>query len=242
MRAIRIYHAGVLALHQTVQLDASASHHILSVLRLAVGDTLILFNGEGGEYVANIVSATKRAAVVEIQSFRDIRRASPLSIHLAQGVSRGDRMDFAIQKATELGVSDITPLISSFCNVKRSGERLEKRLAHWQKIAISASEQSGRCTVPRIHAPCAFSEWIKRDTFSLICDPTTQATLSSYEAPSSVAVDLLVGPEGGFSEAELTAAQQANVHPFRMGPRILRTETAAIVAMTLLQHAWGDFA
>jgi len=165
---------------------------------------------------------------------------SPLRIHLGQGLSRGERMDWAIQKATELGVSEITPIVSERCEVRLKDERAEKRQAHWQQIAISACEQCGRSVVPVIHAPMALADWIKKTEadLKLVLHPVAEP-LTSHDKPGTLA--FLIGPEGGLNDAEVDQAQDAGFHAARLGPRVLRTETAPVVALSVAQQLWGDF-
>ncbi len=165
---------------------------------------------------------------------------SPLRTHLGQALSRGERMDWAIQKAVELGVSEITPLFTERCEVKLQGERADKRQAHWQQIAVSACEQCGRSSVPVIHPPMALHDWLSalQVDVRLVLHHRTEQDLQSLPAPESAA--LLIGPEGGLSAGEIAQAEQAGFHAARFGPRVLRTETAPVVALTMLQHLWGD--
>lgn len=240
MRRIRIYHKGNLASGLTVMLDPNSSHHLLQVLRKKIGERFVLFNGDGGEFDAVLTSANKKTACVEIGTWHERQVDSPLSIHLGQGISRGERMDYAIQKSVELGVTEITPLFTAFCQVQLSDNRIEKRVAHWQAIAISAAEQSGRCVVPVVHSPILFDEWASLAAdIKLICCPRHDNAFSgSIQHQQSVA--LAIGAEGGFSDHEVQWAVQAGFHSLLLGPRILRTETAAVVALSVLQSKWGD--
>lgn len=239
MRRIRIFHPGELSSGLTVMLEKNASHHLLQVLRKNIGDTFFIFNGKELEYEATLVSNQKKIACVAVGKSIVVNTESKLSIHLGQGISRSERMDYAIQKASELGVTEITPLFAEFCQVQLTAERMEKRIAHWQAIAVSAAEQSGRTNVPVVHSPIAFAQWVKlSEKIKWICCPRTQIKKS---LPEKVARCLLtVGPEGGFSQSELTLAEQNDFLFLSLGPRILRTETASIVAMTLLQKEFGD--
>ncbi len=240
MRRIRIYHQGDLSSGLTVMLDQNASHHLLQVLRKKVGERFVIFNGNGGEFDAVLTSENKKTACVEIGEWFERKTESPLSIHLGQAISRGERMDYAIQKSVELGVSDITPLFTEFCQVQLSENRIEKRVAHWQSIAINAAEQSGRCVVPRVHSPILFSEWIlQNQEVKIICCPRQEKN-SLLDSVVHKNISVTIGAEGGFSDVEI---QNAVAHHFlimSLGPRILRTETATVVALTLLQEKWGD--
>ncbi|MDP1573541.1 MAG: 16S rRNA (uracil(1498)-N(3))-methyltransferase [Coxiellaceae bacterium] len=240
MRRIRIFHEGNLTTGITVMLHANASHHLLQVLRKKAGERFWLFNGNGGEFEATLVSASKKTACVEIGNFFERQTESALHIHLGQAISRGERMDYAIQKSVELGVSEITPLFTEFCQVQLSDNRVEKRVAHWQMIAVSAAEQSGRCSVPFIHMPVTFADWIiQSHQQKIICCPKVEKnnfTGNNVIKNSS----LTIGAEGGFSDREVAAAFDQGFQAMSLGPRILRTETATVVAMTLLQKMGGD--
>ena len=241
MRRIRIYHPNDLSTGVTAMLDAGASHHLLQVLRKKVGERFIIFNGQGGEFDATLISSNKKTACVAIGEFHERNTESPLKIHLGQGISRGERMDYAIQKSVELGVFEITPLFSEFCQVQLSENRIDKRVAHWQAIAVSAAEQSGRCYVPVVHAPVLFSEWIVQShDIKLLCCPKTSANTNFPAHIPQKKMSVAIGAEGGLSEREIQAALAENFISFPLGPRILRTETAAVVALTLLQERFGD--
>ncbi|PIZ04784.1 MAG: 16S rRNA (uracil(1498)-N(3))-methyltransferase [Gammaproteobacteria bacterium CG_4_10_14_0_8_um_filter_38_16] len=243
MRRIRIYHQGELASGITLMLDQNASHHLLQVLRKKAGERFWVFNGGGGEFEATLISANKKTACIELGEFYLRKTESPLSIHLAQGISRGERMDYALQKAAELGVAEITPLFTEFCQVQLSDNRIEKRVAHWQSIAVSAAEQSGRCAVPIVHPPVLFSEWLQKNNneIKLICCPRQNENLFPTIKTIPKNITVAIGAEGGFSDREITSALQAQFLTFSLGPRVLRTETAAVVALTLLQQKFGDF-
>lgn len=237
----RIYYPTSLTIDSVYPLDADNAAHLIRVLRLNEGDQIEVFNGLGNEYSAILCDVQKKSASFKIQALARQEPKPLLALHLGQVVSKGDRMDFTIQKATELGVSEITPLWSERCEVRLKGERLEKKMAHWQNIAISACQQSGRCWVPIIHPPLDFLDWAKTNTAAirLLLHPHQQQPLSQYAQPNSVA--LLIGPEGGFSEEEVTQAIAAGFTGLCLGPRILRTETASLAAISVLQYAWGDF-
>lgn len=240
MRLSRIYTAQNLDTN-FVDLEPEPSRHLARALRLREGDALVLFNGMGGEYSATITSIGKKIVRVSIDTHHDTGRESTLSIHLGIAVSRGERFDWVIQKATELGVNSIHPLFTEHTGVKLAGERAEKKRRHWQQIAISACEQCGRNTLPNIEAPKPLANWLQ-DTSSelkLVMHTSVEATLPQAKALESI--DLLIGPEGGFSSTEITAAEAAGFHAMQLGPRILRTETAPIAALAVLQARWGDF-
>lgn len=240
MRRIRIYHQNNLSSGLTVMLDANASHHLLQVLRKKSGERFVIFNGNGGEFEATLVSANKKTACVEIGPFCETKTESMLKIHLGQAISRSERMDYAIQKSVELGVFEITPLITEYCQVQLSQDRFEKRVAHWQAIAISAAEQSGRCAVPTVNQPIVFDQWIKKiNDIKIICCPR-QEKINNLIDSAVKNISLTIGAEGGFSDRETNAAFQENFISLPLGPRILRTETATVVALTVLQERFGD--
>ncbi|WP_295798684.1 16S rRNA (uracil(1498)-N(3))-methyltransferase [uncultured Microbulbifer sp.] len=245
MRIPRIFSAEPLADKTEVQLDEAASRHLVKVLRLGPGRPLVLFDGEGGEYAAELLEAGKKARV-KVGDYSEGDRQSPLAITLAIGISRGDRFDWVIQKATELGVRDIRPLFSERCEVKLSGDRLQKKLGQWQQIAISACEQCARNRVPQILSPMKLPQFLDaagEDSLNLVLHHRTEETLAGLEQqfgrPQSV--QLLVGPEGGLSAEEIELALKRGFYPMRLGPRVLRTETAPVAALSVLQFQWGDF-
>lgn len=240
MSTPRIYHPDALHEQLEITLFPSATNHVVRVLRMKTHQTLVVFNGDGKEYMGEIIAIEKHVARIRIQQGTQPAVESPLNIHLGQGISKGERMDYAIQKATELGVNKITPLFTQRCEVKLDSTRAQKRQAHWQQIAISACEQSGRCKIPEIALPCSLFEWFKQklgDAF--ICD--TEANLHWPDAAKiSNKISLLIGPEGGLAEEEIQMALAQKFHRLSLGPRILRTETAPVVALTLLQSHYGD--
>jgi 16S rRNA (uracil1498-N3)-methyltransferase len=241
----RIYLPVTLEEGTVLTLDDTQYHHLATVLRIKNGENIIIFNGLGGEYAGEFY-ATKKNAQVKIATFNAINRESLLDLHLGQGLVRGDRMDFVIQKATELGVAQITPLWTALCSVKLDEARSLKRLQHWQKIAISACEQSGRTIIPIIHPPIALAEWAKQDFtgISLLFDPSgnhsLKATIQNSSTPG--AVRLAIGPESGWEEKEIAHMKTLSFIPCQVGPRILRTETAGMVGLSILQNSWGDLA
>ncbi|RCU45657.1 16S rRNA (uracil(1498)-N(3))-methyltransferase [Corallincola holothuriorum] len=241
MRNIRLFHPEPLTSPSTVELSSDAAGHVARVLRMRLGDPVTLFNGDGHEYQGTLSDVGKRNVSVQIQQAQPADRESPLAIHLGQGISRGEKMDITIQKSVELGVREITPLITERCGVKLNNERWEKKVAHWQKVAISACEQCGRNRVPRINSPQPLSEWLARttDATRLTLHPHTDTSFSNMAAPGDQ-VEILIGPEGGLSEQEITVAEQAQFFTVKLGPRILRTETAALVAISALQLRFGD--
>jgi 16S rRNA (uracil1498-N3)-methyltransferase len=238
MRLSRLYIDSPLALGRLALPDDQA-HYIGRVLRLQPGQEVQLFDGRGAEFRGVLMEVGKKAVHVELRERLEGLPESPLRVHLGQGLSRGERMDWAIQKATELGVAEITPIVSERCEVRLSDERADKRLAHWRQVAISACEQCGRSVLPVIHAPALLDEWLAHCEADLRLVLHPQAVpLSTHTRPARLSV--LVGPEGGLSEAEVERARQSGHQPVRLGPRVLRTETAPVVALAMAQQLWGD--
>lgn len=241
----RIYYSEPIE-HHDILLKNNDAHHLMTVLRQKVGDTVILFDGCNTEYHAVIARAEKKQLWLTVLDTQKINRESPLHIHLIQGVSKGDRMDWVVQKAVELGVSRITPVYTQHSAVKRDHTKMDKKIDHWQKIAISACEQCGRNVIPQIDA---IGDLV--DIYS-ICSNTNTQTIrwilhpkvdSIYSLPMKpiTHATLLIGPEGGFSALEVSQAHAAGYTPVTVGSRILRTETAAIAAIATLQTAFGDW-
>ncbi|MGN8274698.1 16S rRNA (uracil(1498)-N(3))-methyltransferase [Pseudomonas sp. SMN5] len=222
------------------ELPEAQAHYISRVLRMAEGDAVQVFDGSGQEFLGVLAEVGKKQVRVQLNEQFDGQPQSPLHIHLGQGLSRGERMDWAIQKATELGVNEITPIFSERCEVRLKDERADKRLLHWRQVAISACEQCGRSTVPVIHPPLLLADWLKQTEagLKLVLHPVAEP-LVSHARPQTLA--FLIGPEGGLSEAEVEQAKSAGYHAARLGPRVLRTETAPVVALAVAQQLWGDF-
>ena len=241
MRIPRVFSPQTMAIGDCIELEAGAARHLTSALRMSSGQLVTLFNGHGGEYTAELVEAKKGKATVRITEFDKADRESNLSIHLAIGISRGERMDLIVQKATELGVSEITPLFTERCEVKLSGDRLDKKVNHWQQVAISACEQCQRNSLPSINAPVKIDQWqVNCDaSLKLVLHHRTDQSLSDMPPPSGQ-VALLIGPEGGLSEREIEQAISLGFSPLALGPRVLRTETAPLAAISILQSLWGD--
>jgi 16S rRNA (uracil1498-N3)-methyltransferase len=243
MRTIRIHAELPLQTGAELALPAQAAEHVARVLRLNAGDPLTLFNGDGSDYEASIVSVGKREVMVRIASRQMPNNESPLSLTLAQGVARGDKMDLIVQKATELGVVRIVPLLTERSEVKLDAARAEKRLAHWRAVAASACEQSGRARVPVVAPALPLSAWLD----SLVEDGALrlallpEATRASRELRFTGSGGVLVvGPEGGLGERDTAALRAAGFDGLRLGPRILRTETAGLAALAALQALHGD--
>ena len=242
MRIPRIYQPVALRSGARLQLDEAASHHLLRVLRLKAGDHLTLFDGQGREHEAILLAGRGKRAEVALGAPLDRNVESPLAVTLAQGISRGERMDYTLQKAVELGVARIVPLFTARCNVKLTAERLEKRLAHWRGVIAHACEQCGRSCLPTLASPQALDQWQAPEAaLKLVLDGGAAAGLGRLTPPGG-AVVLAIGPEGGLTAAEIRRLQARGFQALRLGPRILRTETAGIAALAALQTLWGDFA
>ena len=239
MALSRIYTAQDIAPGNELMLEAAAGRHVAGALRLQAGDELVLFNGDGHEYTARIVNLDRRNVSVLPLTGEARSVESALAIHLGIGISRGERMDWVIQKSTELGVTELSPLFSERCEVKLKGERAEKKLQHWRQVAISACEQCGRNRIPDIHPPQTLRDWqgsVRADLKLVLHHRALEST--GTKTPSSLA--LLVGPEGGLSDTEIQAACSGDFKPLALGPRVLRTETAPLAAIAIAQARWGD--
>ncbi|MDE2024087.1 MAG: 16S rRNA (uracil(1498)-N(3))-methyltransferase [Gammaproteobacteria bacterium] len=243
MRIPRIYTPQPLAAQQSLLLEAHASRHVLMVLRLKTGAPLVLFDGSGREFEARLDGAENHHARVSVAAEHAVCSESPLHITLVQGISRGERMDFTLQKAVELGVAEIIPVLTERSVVHLDAKQAMRKQQHWQQLVIGACEQSGRVHMPPVGTPRPLNEVLSEPAsaeLSLLLHPTADAKLSELAAPAHNQVRLLVGPEGGLSGTEIAAAQHAGFISVQLGPRVLRTETAALVALSLLQARWGD--
>lgn len=219
-------------------LPESVSHHMIRVLRMQVGDPVTLFNGAGGEYRCEISSISRKAAQVRVLTFSETDRLPALQVHLGLSVLKKDAMDRVIQYAVELGVREITPLITARCTV--ATRIIGSRAAHWQQVAIAACEQSGMNRLPTIHAATALAGWLDQAwDCKLICVPGAEPVSRALAAPRQVCV--LTGPEGGFTDEEVGSACAAGFSTVSFGQRILRAETAPLVAVSVLHHMWGDY-
>ncbi|MDG5901628.1 MULTISPECIES: 16S rRNA (uracil(1498)-N(3))-methyltransferase [Shewanella] len=241
MRVPRIYQPQPLAVNQQLNLDEDGAAHIGKVLRMGSGEQISLFNGDGNDYLAEIVDAGKKSVTVKVLSCEANPSESPLNLHLGQVISRGDRMEFTIQKSVELGVNTITPLFSDRCGVKLTGERLEKKIQQWQKIVISACEQSGRSQVPIVRPAMELQQWCSEPTNALKLNlhPRAAHGINGLDL-SHTRVRLLIGPEGGLSAEEIAMTETYQFTDVLLGPRVLRTETASLTAITALQLRFGD--
>ncbi len=245
MRVTRVHVDTPLAAQSSVLLPAGPARHLARVLRLGAGDVLRLFNGRGGEFDATIETVQRDEVTVQVGAHHAIERESPLAITLLQGIARGEKMDLILQKATELGVTAIVPLTMARSTVRLDAKSAAAKQQHWQAVVISACEQCGRNTVPAVHAPQSLAQALSASPhgLNLILRPEDKAAtlpqLLEQPAPNPT-IHLLVGPEGGFDPAESAAAQQAGFRPCRLGPRVLRTETAGLATLAALQTLAGD--
>lgn len=243
MRLSRVFTEAPLAQGASVTLKGTAANHVMRVLRLRVGEQIALFNGSGGEFAGRIEAFQGGAVTVAVGEQHEVERESPLSLTLAQGISRGERMDLVVQKATELGVTKLVPVFTERSVVRLDAQQALKKLEHWRAIAIAACEQSGRNCPPGIAAPVPLRDFLRSDMnvgTKLLLAPAATLRIPDVPRPDR-AVTVLIGPEGGLTPQEQECAVVAGFIGVRLGPRILRTETAAIAALTLLQREFGDF-
>jgi 16S rRNA (uracil1498-N3)-methyltransferase len=244
MRLTRTHIEQSLSPGTQVDLPEAAANHLLRVLRLKPGDALLVFNGDGFDYQARILRAERRCAVVAVGERLAARAESPLRIVLAQGIARGEKMDWVLQKATELGVHGIVPIRTEWTEVRLDAERAERRHQHWCGVIVSACEQCGRATVPALSAASDLAAWaasLPTDSLRLALDPEGEQSLGSCpRPPPEQTVVLVVGPEGGLSGRDLATLRAAGFTGLRLGPRVLRTETAGLAALAALQALWGD--
>ena len=244
MRLTRVHCAVPLAQGAEVTLSDAAATHVTRVLRLHVGDRLAVFDGRGSEHHAEIGAITGGEVRVRLLERVASRPESPLAVTLVQGVSRGERMDWTLQKATELGVSAIAPVLCARSVVRLHADQTGAKLRHWQAIVVAACEQSGRSVLPELRTPEPLRAWLARPTAAglrLVLDADADTELAAMPAPIG-AVELLIGPEGGFDDDEIETARGAGFRSARLGPRVLRTETAGVAALAVLQARWGDLA
>ena len=242
MRLTRCFVELPLPVGGNVALPESAAAHLVRVLRLQQGDACVLFNGDGHDYAARLSSVGKREVLADIQSAQAIANESPLHLTLVQGIARGEKMDLILQKATELGVAAIIPVMAERTEVKLDAERTEKRMAHWRSVIASACEQSGRARLPTLSAPAALAEAariVHADATKLTLDPTGDVSLATMQIVGS-AVVVAIGPEGGWSPRDRDTLSATGFTGLRLGPRILRTETAGLAAIAALQSRFGD--
>lgn len=242
MRLTRVHVDEPLAVGREIALPDSAAAHLGRVLRLGVGDACVLFNGDGHDYAARIVAMNKRELRVAIDSMEPVTRESPLKLVLLQGVARGEKMDLILQKATELGVASVIPVMAERTEVKLDADRTEKRMAHWRSVIASACEQSGRARLPSLAVPTALgdaAQAVDHGATKLTLDPTGDVSLATVKIDAA-AVVVAIGPEGGWSPRDRDTLSAAGFIGLRLGPRILRTETAGLAAIAALQSRFGD--
>lgn len=242
MRVPRLFIDRPLHSGEPVALDRRTHDHAVKVLRLRAGDRVCLFNGRGGEFAATLATAPDRTLQALVGEFTPDRTESPLTVRLLQGISRGERMDYTLQKAVELGVTEIVPLVTDRTVLRLAGEREARRLAHWRGVVLAACEQSGRTHLPPVAEPRPLAAQLAQplDGAALLLDPRAERALMQT-GPHRGTVNVLIGPEGGLSPSEVATARAAGYIGVRIGPRVLRTETAAVVALALLQALGGDF-
>lgn len=242
MRVSRIYTDQPLRAGGRIVLEGKKALYLARVLRLRAGDALVLFNGDGSDYASEIVSVRKERIEAGVNTKLPAVAEPELRITLVQAIARGERMDYCLQKATELGVAAVQPVFTERVEVRLEGPRLERRMAHWRGVIASACEQSGRAVVPGLHEPVSLDAWLAVETeaLRLVLDPVSGQSLAGQTIPGA-AVEILVGPEGGLSHAEMTLLQSAGTRRVALGPRVLRTETAGPAAIAVLQAIAGDF-
>jgi 16S rRNA (uracil1498-N3)-methyltransferase len=242
-RLSRVYTNRSLAANTEIELQPGAAKHLQHVLRLRRGDRFILFDGHGHDFAAEIKDLRGTNLIARVGAAGSPEPAPALRIHLGIGVSKGERMEFAIQKAVELGVNELTPLWTCRGVVKLDGERLARKITRWQGIIISACEQSGRRVLPRLHQPVKLADWLAHDhPGGVLLDHRAEATLDRLSAPhADTPISLAIGPEGGLSKDERALATAKGFTAVRMGPRVMRTETAPLAAIAAMQALWGDF-
>lgn len=243
MRVPRLYLDADLATDAVVDLDDRAHRHAVQVLRLRAGDAVVLFNGRGGEFIARLTDVERRGARASIESFDPREPESPLHVTLAQGVAKGDHMDYSLQKAVELGVSRIEPVVTERTVGRWEARRAGNKLEHWRGIVVSACEQSGRTRLPELAEPVQLRDWLVRSrdgVLPLVLDPGADRPLRGLDAPIHRRITVLIGPEGGLSDHEIEAASATGFIRVRLGKRVLRTETAATAALAAVQLLWGD--
>src|SRR5690606_12408711 len=240
MRVSRFYLDAPLGAGEQL-LDGDLAHYIGRVLRLGPGAPVQIFNASGQEWPGEVLEVGKRQVRLQLQDQEAGQPESPRRVHQGQAMARGERMDWAIQRVVELGVSEITPLVTERWEVRLQGERADKRQQHWQRVAISACERCGRSGVPQVRAPMALADWLPtlEADLKLVLHHRPDADLRELPTPPSLA--LLIGREGGLSRDEIAQAENGGFRAARFGPRVLRTETAPVVALSLAQHLWGDF-
>ena len=241
----RFYHSKSININENIVMDDFAAHHALKVMRLKNNDQLILFNGDGSDYTGQVINISKRQVEVSIKSKKNIGNESNLRVILLQALTSSEKMDLIIQKTTELGISEIQPIVCERSIVKIKKEKIEKKLSHWRQVAIAACEQCGRAKIPKIHEPENITKYLERiiesdkDT-KIILSPEASKSLDNIAPNIKQDIKVLIGPEGDFTKQELDLSIQNGFSPIKIGPRILRTETAPISILSILQYKYGD--
>lgn len=243
MPITRLYYSGSIETGQTLCLDKNASHHLIRVMRNRINAELLLFNGDSFEYPSTIVDDNVKNCLVQVNEKKLTHCESPQKIALLQGISRSDRMDACLQKSTELGVTSVIPVICNRTTTKLNANRAQKKQQHWQQVIISACEQSGRCVIPELKPIMSYSDALTTSTndCKLVLSPDSSTGFKDIANPAS-GITILVGPEGGLTQDELKLAISTDYKEIRLGPRILRTETAGPACITAIQTLWGDLA
>lgn len=240
----RLYFPDEVSAHGTAEIRADAAHYLTRVLRLQSGDEVTLFDGRGGEYAAQVTAVSKHAVHLRVGERTLVDRESPLELRVAQSLSSGERMDYTVQKAVELGVARIQPIATERSVVHLDAQRAAKRVAHWQAVAVAACAQCGRNRVPEVAPVMSYAAWLGQlageSSLRLMLSPAGAGGLRSVQRPAG-AVWLLCGPEGGLTAVEEKTAEQIGFTGIKLGPRVLRTETAAVAALAAMQALWGDF-
>ncbi len=237
----RIYTAQPLSLAAPIILDGTAARHLIQVLRLTTGDPVALFNGDGYEYNGYLIEISRHTVAVTLTERSALEPPAPLNITLGLGITKSERMDYSLQKSVELGAAAFVPLFTARSVIKLDAQRLEKRQQHWQGIIIAACEQSGRRRIPTLATAIPLMTWLnEQHDMSLLLDPRSTLGCDALMPPASGHIRILIGPEGGLTPTERIAAQQVGFQSVRLGPRILRTETAPLAAIAALQILWGD--
>lgn len=240
MRISRIFTGQALQPGSRIALDERATHYLAQVLRLRTGDRVELFDGSGCDYAGVLTRCDRKGCSADVMDVVRTEQAAPLELHLGIGLSRGERMEFAIQKSVELGISSFTPLLTGRSVVALEGERLTRRIAHWRGVVVGACEQSGRSRLPALHPPATLRDWLNDHPGGLMLYHRARQALATQPHPGD-SLNLLIGPEGGLSDAEREMAGASGFLAVRLGPRVLRTETAPLAAVAAIQALWGDF-
>ena len=241
----RFYHSKPIKINEIIVMDDFAAHHALKVMRLKITDQLILFNGDGSDFTGQVIRISKRRVEVSIKSKKTVKNESNLKVILLQALTSSDKMDLIIQKTTELGISEIQPIICERSIVKIKNEKIEKKLLHWRQVAIAACEQCGRAKIPTIHKPENIIKYLEKIAESnkdikIILSPEVTKSLNNFIPNKKQCIKVLIGPEGDFTKKELDFSIQKGFSPIKIGPRILRTETAPLCILSILQYKCGD--